>query len=163
MFSAVLRNFYHAIASINYVLPYAFHFVAEHKGIFFPFFKNKLSEFMAVLGLLHRQRFITRLFKSEDCLQRVGCIFPRHGIFGTQSRLMDFGRGRTGCDAAKHNLLYTESIGRAKNRTHIVQAPHIVEHNDKGLFRRTPELVHRKAVHLFYGKFLIFHTAKLKI
>ena len=116
---------------------------------------------MAVLGLLHRQRVITLLFKSEDCLQRVGCIFPRHGIFGTQSRLMDFGRGRTGGDAAKHYFLYTESIGRAKNRTDVVQAPHIVEHNGKGQFRRALKLFHRKAVHLFYGKFLIFHTAKL--
>ena len=116
---------------------------------------------MAVLGLLHRQRFITRLFQSMNRLQRVADVFPCHGIFGTQSRLMDLGRRRTGGDAAKHDFLYSESIGRAKNRTHVVQAPHIVEHNDKGLFRRTLELVHRKAVHLFYGKFLIFHTAKL--
>ena len=116
---------------------------------------------MAVLGLLHRQRVITRLFQSKNRLQRVGCIFPRHGIFGTQSRLMDLGRRRTSGDAAKHYFLYTESIGRAKNRTDVVQAPHIVEHNGKGLFRRALKFFHRKAVHLFYGKFLIFHTAKL--
>ena len=91
MLRAVLRNFYHAIASIYYVLPHSFHFVAEHKGVFFFFFKNKLSEFMAGLGLLHRQRFITRFLKSEDCVQRVADVFPCHGIFSTQSRLMYLG------------------------------------------------------------------------
>lgn len=67
---------------------------------------------------------------------------------------MNFGRWRSGCDAAKQDALHTERITCAKYRAHVVQASYVIEYNGKGQFVRGEELLAPYAPH-FRNKFFL--------
>ena len=60
---------------------------------------------------------------------------------------MDFGIGRTGCDAAEVDSLHAECVGAAEHRADIIERPHIVEYHREGQLSGLLELVDGQPVH----------------
>ena len=161
MLGAVLGDFQAEIGGIHYLLPYAFDFVPEYKGVLCPWdcwiHSPAAREFYRVLGLFDRNDGIALFTKGGDCLESGGEVLPWNGQLGSQSSLVDFGRRGSGTDAAQHHTVGTEGVGTAESAAYIVCAAYIVEHYNYPAAGTGTVFFHREAAHFGGCEFAVFH------
>ena len=98
MFCTFLRNFYSTVAKRQGFVAYPFDLITENHGQFGLCFK--ILQHHAPLHLFDSKESIPSRFQLATGFCRCTEIAPRHGLVGTQGRLMDFAMRRTGRDAA---------------------------------------------------------------
>jgi hypothetical protein len=74
-------------------------------------------------------------------------IAPVYGILTAEGGLVNLRVWRCGRDATEIDRLHTESIGRAKHGTHVIETPHIVEDDNEGQLLGLLELLQGQPVH----------------
>ena len=101
MLGAVLGDLQTEVGGVHNRLLYAFDFVSEYKGVLAgsPAGEGVPPETRATPGLefdridrlLHCNDRVSFRLESGYGLERVGIMLPRHGLFGPEGCLMDFG------------------------------------------------------------------------
>lgn len=160
MFCARLWNLQADVALIYNFLINAFGLVAEDQRIFATLLRGKVLKLDAAFHLFEAAECVA---ESLEFVDTPGCrlvIGPSDRIFCAERCLVDFGRGRGGADAAKCYSLYGEGVACAENRTYIIKAPHIVEHDCKPHFWQAFVMLDVNAVEVADSLFL--HGKKSK-
>ena len=156
MLGAELRNFNGTVRGIHHSLLHTLHLVAKHNCITFTGNCLKVLQCNATLAKLNGVYLITL---GTQGINGIHCrleILPLDNILGTKGSLMNLGTWRRCCYTAQHNALQAEGIAGAKHRAHIMQAAHIVEHNNQREFLGPGKRIAVNAPHLSY-KFLSVH------
>ena len=103
---------------------YPFNFIANgqaYRGLW-----DKIMVFDALIKLFQKNDLVTLLFQFADNRNRVIAMFPHHTLFGTQGGLGDLGLRRKTGIAAKKNLFYPRTVGRAENGADIIKAANVI-------------------------------------
>ena len=100
------------------------------------------------------------LTQFGQCVGRRIEVPPVHRILRPERRFVHLGRGWNGRDAAEHHLPQTKRIGRAKHAAHVVNTPHIVEHNRERELCGRAKIGYTETTHFIYFQFFV-HTAKV--
>ena len=158
MFRAELGYFQSPVAGVHHFLRHAFHFVAEHYGVFLIAFGHKVVQRNASLHLFQGINLESGGMQLLHRLHGRTVMLPFHGILSPEGRFVYLGMRRTRRDTAQTYKLGAESVGRAENGTYVVHTAHIVEHNGQRRLYRSLELLHVKAVQL--GYFQLSHNRK---
>ena len=145
---ALLRNLHAHIAGIHHVLAHTIHLMARHNGIFLPLLHLKPLQAHRILHQLKGAHRVSPALQILHSLESVGAIAPGHSVLRAKRRLVNLHRGRRGSDAAEHQLLHTESIGSAENRTYIIETADIVEHHHQRQFLAAAILLRGSPVHI---------------
>ena len=110
MFSTILGNLKAAVAEVDNFLVNTLDLIAKDDGIMFTWERFELMEHSAAFSLFYRQHVITFLLQLTDSLDGGRKIGPVDAIFGTKSRLVNFGMRGSASDATEQDALYTEGI-----------------------------------------------------
>ena len=153
MLHAILRDFQGLGAGVDHSLLHAFHLVAQHQGVGHAGGGSEVAQLQAALHLLQGQDTVARFAQFADRCQCVLVVGPGHRVLGTEGRLVDFGRGRAGRDAAQAQALQAQGVGGAKDAAHIVQAADVVQDDGEGEFVGGAVFLHRHATEFLDGKF----------
>ena len=121
----------------------------------------KLGRPLHLLYAVHEEAVVVQRLNR---LGGSGEVAPRYGVFASERRLVNFGVGWGGSDAAKVYRLDAEGVARAEHRTHVVQRTHVVEHYDKGQFGSLVKLVNREPLHFYSTEFahIILFMCKIR-
>ena len=75
-------------------------------------------------------------------------VTPVDTVLAAERRLMNLSVGRAGGDAAEVDTLHAEGVATTEDTTHIVERPHIIEHDNERQLVGFLKLLHRQTVHL---------------
>ena len=142
MLGAELRYFQSEIGSVDDFLQDSVDLVAEHERSGGVGIKPQVLKRHRMFGLLHTYYYIALLMQTAHEGKSVIGMLPRDAVLRSESRLVDFRRGRAGTDAAEVHLVGPEGVGRPESAADIMCAAYVVEHQngagrrERGIFGR---------------------------
>ena len=156
MFRAALRYFKAYVTLVDDGLVHAFYFMSEDERVFASFLRSEFLKldapfdlFEAAKGVAFALQVLYTLFRSLE-------ITPRDRIFRAECCLVDFGRGRTGADAAQSQSFDGKGVARAEDRADVVEAADVVEYDGQCHFGLTAKVFYVDAVEV--ADAFLFHV-----
>ena len=138
MLGAFLGNLQAEVRAVYDLLCDTAHFAAENKGVFASRFGDEGFERHRPLRLLDADDGISRFPQRPDGLQSIVEMLPGDAELRPEGRFVDFGGRGQGRIAAENDLVDTEGIRRPEDRSGVVRAPDIVQHDDRPGGRKRP-------------------------
>lgn len=126
---ASLGDFKADITLIDDFLVNAVDLMPEDESIASTVLWRELLEFDASFDLFETAESVTVALKSGDTFVCGLIVAPSDGVFRSESRFMNFWRGRTRADAAEYELLDGKSVTRAEDCSDVIETAHVVENH----------------------------------
>lgn len=158
MFGAALRNLEANVALIDDVLIHTINLMAQYKSVFALLLGREILEFDTSFHLFEATKGISTVLKVGDALHGRFVAGPPNGVLGSQRSLVNFGGGRTLAYAADGYRLNSEGIGGAEDRTDIIKAPDIVEHDCQTHFGGSAIVLNIRPIEIANG--FLFHVLR---
>lgn len=156
MLGTNLRNFQTVVCSVYHFLCHTLYLIAHNNSHGTPVFP--IHHIFTSFHLFQRNNDKTLFAQVIDAVYSILVVSPVHAVFSPQSRLVNLLMRRSPRDAAHTHLLNAEAVGGAQNRTYVIHAPYIVEHNNKGNLLRQAELFCAQAIHIQNRQFVHIET-----
>lgn len=129
VFRASLGDFKADVALIDDFLVDTVDFMPEDESIASPVLGFELLELDATLDLFETAEGVTVALECGDTFVGRRIVAPSDGVFRSESRFVNFWRGRTRADAAEDELLDGKCVTRAEDCSDVVEAANIVENH----------------------------------
>lgn len=153
MLSAKLRYFDAHIAAVDDSLFDTFDLIAHYDGIFARGVETEVLHLDTIVRLLDAAYNIALAAKVGNSFESGIVMLPFHRVFGAEGGLMNLLRRGTGSYATKDETLDEERVACAEDRTDIVEAADIIEHDDDWRLARCLKFLDGLATHLINLEF----------
>lgn len=128
VFCTVLRNLKAYVRGIHDTLLYAFHLIAEDKGVVPSLFQPEFSQHGGIFRLLHAYNGISRFTEFRHCIGCLPEVLPIDAELCAKCGFVYLCRWRHGANAAQIDFSDAKSVAGPESGAYIVLAPDIVEY-----------------------------------